>query len=48
MTTPIRFAIDVESTWDDSIFVGVGLENSSTNDYHDVLFPERFDYPNEI
>ena len=37
MTTPIRVAIDVESTWNDSIFVGVGLGNSSTNDYYMVF-----------
>ena len=40
MTTPIRVAIDVESTWDDSIFVGVGLGNSSTNDYHMFFLTE--------
>ena len=40
MTTPIRIAIDVESTWDDSIFVGVGLGNSSTNDYHMFFLTE--------
>ena len=40
MTTPIRVAIDVESTWNDSIFVGVGLGNSSTNDYHMFFLTE--------
>ena len=40
MTTPIRVAIDVESTWDDSIFVGVGLGNSSTNDYYMFFLTE--------
>ena len=40
MTTPIRVAIDVESTWDDSIFAGVGLGNSSTNDYHMFFLTE--------
>ena len=40
MTTPIRVAIDVESTWNDSIFVGVGLGNSSTNDYYMFFLTE--------
>ena len=34
MSSPIRLAIDIESTWNDSVFVGIGLGNSTTNNYY--------------
>ena len=37
MSSPIRLAIDIESTWNDSVFVGIGLGNSTTNNYYMYL-----------
>ena len=40
MTAPIKVAIDVESTCNNSIFVGVGIGNWHENDYYMFFLTE--------
>tara|TARA_B100001250_G_scaffold141775_1_gene121303 strand:- start:40 stop:990 length:951 start_codon:yes stop_codon:yes gene_type:complete len=34
MNSPIRIAIDIETSWNDTMLVGIGLGNSTSNEYY--------------